>query len=48
MKGKKTHELYFTKAKPQLEALCQTLKRPATPAVSKYQLVNMISEKNHP
>ena len=47
MKGKKTRELYFTKAKPQLEALCQTLKRPATPAVTKHRLVNMISEKNY-
>ena len=45
MKGKKTRELYFTKAKPQLEALCQTLKRSMTPTVTKHQLVNMISEK---
>ena len=41
----KTHELYRTKTKPQSEAQCQTLKILATPALTKHQLVRMISEK---
>ena len=41
----KDHKLYRTQTKLQLEALCKTLKIPVTPAVSKHQLVSLISEK---
>ena len=41
----KSHELYRTKTKAQLEVLCKNLNIPVTSALPKYQLVCLIVEK---
>ena len=41
----KSHELYRTKTKAQLEVLCNNLNIPVTSALPKHQLVGLIVEK---
>ena len=41
----KMHPLYAENTKSQLEALCQTLRIPVTPSVTKHQMVSLIAQK---
>ena len=41
----KTHPLYRTKTKVQLEGDCRSLKIPVTTSLHKHELVNLIFEK---
>jgi len=41
----KAHPLYAENTKSQLEALCQTLRIPVTPSVTKHQMVSLIAQR---
>ena len=39
------HPLYAENTKPQLKALCQSLRIPVTPSVTKHQMVSLIAQR---